>query len=85
MKYIYNPKGVCSTKFEFEIENNIITSCKITNGCPGNTKAVATLILNRQIDEVISLLKGIPCRGNTSCPDQIATALIKFKNEQTNN
>ena len=34
------------------------------------------------IDEVINLLKGIPC-GNkgTSCPDQVAKALEQYKKE----
>ena len=43
---------------------------------------VSKLAENRTIDELISILKGIPC-GNkgTSCPDQVAKALEKYKQE----
>ncbi|MDE7433865.1 MAG: TIGR03905 family TSCPD domain-containing protein [Mycoplasmoidaceae bacterium] len=80
MKYTYTPKNVCSTNFEFDIENNIIKSCKITNGCPGNTMGVSKLIVGKTVDEVIKILKDIDCRGRgTSCPDQIAIALMEYK------
>lgn len=80
MKYTYYPKGTCSTQFDFDIDNNVIKSLKITNGCPGNTQGVSRLVVGRTIDEVISLLKGINCRNKgTSCPDQIAQALEEFK------
>jgi len=37
----------------------------------------------RTIDEVINLLKGIPCGARpTSCPDQLATALEQIKAER---
>lgn len=80
MKYTYTPKGVCSTNFEFDIDNNVIKSCKITNGCPGNTMGVSKLIVGKTVDEVIKILKGIDCRNRgTSCPDQIAIALMEYK------
>ncbi len=80
MKYTYKPQGVCSTNFEFDIDNDTIKSCKITNGCPGNTMGVSKLIAGKSIDEVINILEGIDCRGRgTSCPDQIAKALKEYK------
>lgn len=82
MKYIYKPKGICATQFEFDIENNIIKSLKITNGCPGNTQGISRLIVNHSIDEIIQLFKGIDCRNRgTSCPDQIAIALEGYKDK----
>jgi uncharacterized protein (TIGR03905 family) len=45
----------------------------------GNTQGVARLAENRPIDEVISLLEGIQCRGGTSCPDQLSKALKEYK------
>jgi len=71
---------VCSNKIELDIENNIIVSAKIVGGCPGNTQGVCRLAEGRNIDEVINTLKGIQCgmRG-TSCPDQLALALEKYK------
>lgn len=64
----------------FEIENQIIKSLKIIGGCPGNTIGVSKLVEGKTIDEVIELLKDIPCgmRG-TSCPDQVARALREYK------
>ncbi len=82
MKYTYTPQNVCSMQMIFDIEGNIVKDLKIIGGCPGNTVGVSNLIKNKNIDEIISLLKGIQCgmRG-TSCPDQIAIALQKFKEE----
>ena len=82
MEYRYMPKGVCSMQMIFEIENNIIKKLKIIGGCPGNTVGVSKLVEGRNIDEVIEMLKGIPCviKG-TSCPDQVARALEEYKKE----
>ena len=66
----------------FEIENNIIKKLKIIGGCPGNTVGVSKLVEGRNIDEVIEMLKGIPCGiKGTSCPDQVARALEEYKKE----
>lgn len=66
----------------FEIENNIIKKLKIVGGCPGNTVGVSKLVEGRNIDEVIEMLKGIPCGiKGTSCPDQVARALEEYKKE----
>ncbi len=78
--YTYKTRGVCSTKILFDIKNDIITDLTIVGGCRGNTQGVAKLAIGRNVDEVISLLKGIKCRGNTSCPDQLAIALELYKN-----
>lgn len=42
---------------------------------------VSRLAEGRKIDEVIGLLKGIPCRGGTSCPDQLSKALEEIKSK----
>lgn len=78
--YTYKTRGVCSTEILFDIKNDIITDLTIVGGCRGNTQGVAKLAIGRNVDEVISFLKGIKCRGNTSCPDQLATALELYKN-----
>ena len=83
MKYIYMPEGVCSTEMVFEIEDNIIKSLEVTNGCNGNLKGISHLVVGMNIDEVISRLKGIKCGfKNTSCPDQIAKALEEYKSSK---
>ncbi len=82
MEYRYMPEGVCSMQMIFEIENNIIKKLKIIGGCPGNTVGVSKLVEGRNIDEVIEMLKGIPCGiKGTSCPDQVARALEEYKKE----
>ena len=82
MEYKYTPEGVCSMQMIFEIENNIIKKLKIVGGCPGNTVGVSKLVEGRNIDEVIEMLKGIPCGIKvTSCPDQVARALEEYKKE----
>lgn len=80
MEYRYKPEGVCSMEMIFKIENNIVKNLKIIGGCPGNTVGVSKLIENKSVDEIIKLLKGIPCGyKGTSCPDQVAKALELYK------
>lgn len=46
----------------------------------GNTVGVGKLVEGRKIEDVIKLLKGIPCGARrTSCPDQLAIALEQIK------
>ena len=75
----YKTRGVCSRAIEFEIENDVIRACKFIGGCTGNTQGVAALVIGMPVDEAISRLKGIQCRGGTSCPDQLAIALEQYK------
>ena len=80
MEFRYRPEGVCSSEMIIEVQEDVIKKVKIINGCAGNTAGVSRLVEGRKIDEVIGLLKGIPC-GNkgTSCPDQLARALTEIK------
>lgn len=75
MQYTYKTKGCCATEIDFEVDGDIIKNVKFIKGCPGNTKAVASLLEGMKVEEAIQRLKGIPCRTETSCPDQFATAL----------
>lgn len=71
----YQTTGTCSRAINFEVADGVLTKCEFVGGCPGNTQGVATLAVGRKVEEVIKLLKGIPCRNGTSCPDQLARAL----------
>ena len=83
--YEYIPKGVCSKNIKFKIEDNIIKDFEIIGGCSGNLQGIKQLILNRSIDEIINLLQGIKCGfKETSCPDQIAMALVEYKTKRSN-
>ena len=75
----YKTKGTCSVEIDFEIEDDIIKDVKFIGGCRGNTTGVASLVKGMKIDDVIAKLEGTDCRGGTSCPDQLAKALIKYK------
>ena len=76
--------GTCSRAVDFEVENGVVTACQFIGGCSGNTQGVAKLVLGRPVDEVIDLLKDIDCGGRgTSCPAQLAEALMEYK--QSNN
>lgn len=82
VKYRYIPEGVCSKEMIFEIQDDIVTKLEIKGGCPGNTVGISKLIVGRKIDDVIQLFKNIECGyKSTSCPDQIACALEKYKLE----
>ena len=74
----YKTHNVCSRTIDFEIENNIVTDCKFNGGCPGNTQGVAALVKGMTVDEAIARLRGIQCRGNTSCPDQLSRAIEQY-------
>ena len=78
----YKTRGTCSTQIDLEIEDGVITACKIHNGCKGNTQGLSRMVIGRKADEVKELLRGIPCRGNTSCPDQLARAIDAFEAQQ---
>lgn len=80
MEFIYNTRGTCSSQIILDIENNIINSVKFIGGCNGNLKGISSLVKGMSIDEVIAKLEGTTCGFKpTSCPDQLATALKKFK------
>lgn len=84
MEYRYTPsESVCSQEMIIELDGEIIKKVTILGGCAGNTLGVSRLVEGMKVDEAIKRLKGIPCgmRG-TSCPDQLATALMEIKKEK---
>ena len=80
--YSYYPKGVCSRQILIDFDGEVIKELKFIGGCSGNLQGISRLCKGRTIDEVISLLKGVQCRNNTSCPDQLAQALMQYKEQQ---
>ncbi len=76
----YMTKGTCSRQILFDVtEDNLVKNVKFIGGCSGNLQAVARLVDGKDIDQVITTLKGIKCRSNTSCGDQLAIALAEYK------
>ena len=79
----YKTQHVCSRSIEIDVDNDVITNVKFNGGCAGNTQGVASLLRGMSVDEAISRLEGIRCGFKpTSCPDQLARALKKEKEEE---
>ena len=75
MTYTYRTQGVCSSKIDFEIEDDILKKVSFTGGCNGNLQAVSRLVEGLPVEDVIKKLEGISCNGRgTSCGDQLARA-----------
>ena len=82
MKYEYTTKGTCSRQILFDIEDGKVYNVQYIGGCNGNLQGIASLVDGMDVDEVIAKLKDIHCGGKpTSCPDQLATALLKTKED----
>lgn len=82
MIFTYKTKGTCSSSVEIEIEEDVIEKVNFNGGCSGNLKGIATLVEGQTVDAVIQKLSGIRCGfKSTSCPDQLAKALIKYKDD----
>ncbi len=76
----YITKGTCSRQILYNVTpDKKVTDVKFIGGCSGNLQGISKLVEGKPIDEVIALLSGIKCRANTSCPDQLATALREYK------
>lgn len=83
--FIYHTKGTCSRQIVLDISDDIIKDVKFIGGCSGNLQGISKLVIGKHIDNVIQKLKGINCRNNTSCPDQLAKALEEYKENKSNN
>ena len=75
-------QGTCSSQIMFEVENNKLKNVRFIGGCNGNLQGMSRLVEGMDIDEVIQRIDGIHCGPrSTSCPDQLARALKKYKEE----
>lgn len=78
--FTYYTSGTCSRTIIFEVDSeNKLHGVKFIGGCSGNLQGVGRLVEGRSLDEVESLLSGIKCRNNTSCPDQLSKAIAAYK------
>ena len=71
----FSPKGVCSVKLDFDLEDGKLHNVSFRGGCNGNLKAIGRLVEGKDAREVADILRGNTCglRG-TSCADQFAKA-----------
>lgn len=80
--FSYKTSGVCSSKINLEISNNIIEAVEFIGGCAGNLSGIGQLVKGLSVDDVINKLNGVDCKGKgTSCPDQLSKALVEWKKE----
>ena len=83
MEYRYKPTGVCAKEIVLQIEEGIIKDLKVVGGCDGNHKGISALAKGMKIDEAKERLRGIKCGlRQTSCPDQIASAIDAYLKSQ---
>ena len=79
--YEYKTSGTCSRSILFDIEDGKVKNVQFIGGCNGNLKGIAALVEGMDVDTVIERVQGVTCgMKKTSCPDQLAQALIAAKN-----
>ena len=78
--FTYSTRGTCSRQILFDVDaENKMHNVRFIGGCGGNLQGIAKLVEGKNIDEVATILTGIRCRNNTSCPDQLAKAIAEYK------
>jgi len=80
-QYIYHTRGVCPPEIHFKINDGRIKDLRfVGGGCPGNAQLVSRLLEDKPLAEVLSYIKGIDCRNDTSCPEELAGAIQAVQN-----
>ena len=83
MTHTYRPRGVCSTRIEFDLEDGKLYNIRFQSGCDGNLKAIGKLLEGADAQFAIERLRGNDCAGRgTSCADQLTKAIEQALAEQ---
>ncbi len=83
MKYEYKTSGTCSQKIEFDLTDGIVSNVRFTGGCPGNLKAISSLVDGMTAEHIIERCEGIRCGMKpTSCSDQLVRAIKAAQAQQ---
>ncbi len=78
--FTYSTRGTCSRQILFDVDaDNKMHNVRFIGGCGGNLQGIARLVEGKNINDIEKLLKGIRCKGDTSCPDQLARAITEYK------
>ncbi len=78
--FTYSTKGTCSRQILFDVDGeNKMHNVRFIGGCGGNLQGISRLVEGKDINDIQALLAGIRCKGNTSCPDQLAKAIGEYK------
>ncbi len=79
-RFIYPTQGVCPPEIHFKLNDGHLEEVRfVGGGCPGNAQLAARLLEGKPLAEALEYLIGIDCRNGTSCPDQLAAAVIAAK------
>lgn len=71
------PVGVCSRQIDILLAGDTIEEVQYFGGCMGNTQGLGALLRGMKVADAIERLSGIDCNfKGTSCPDQLAQALV---------
>ena len=83
MTYTYKTRGTCSSQITFDLNGDIVTNVKFYGGCNGNLKGIASLVEGMKVQDISDRLSGLTCGfKSTSCPDQLAKAIVEAYNSQ---
>ena len=78
----YTPEGVCPSKLEFDLDGDVVTNIKFTDGCDGNLKALSAVVNGMTVSQIEQYFSNITCGSNTtSCSMQLAHAVREKYNE----
>ena len=79
--YEYKTSGTCAQRILFDVVDGKVHNVQFIGGCNGNLKGIAALVEGMDVDTVIERVQGTTCgMKKTSCPDQLAKALLAAKN-----
>lgn len=75
----YFTEGTCSKRIDIVLnDDDTIEDVQFLGGCNGNLQGIGRLVKGMPREEAIARLKGIRCGVKpTSCPDQLARALMQ--------
>ena len=81
--FTYKTRGTCSTQIQIDAKDGIIDDVQFTRGCSGNLSGISLLVKGMKVDDAIERLHGVRCGDKpTSCPDQLAKALLAMKAQE---
>lgn len=82
MRFEYTTEGSCSKAIRFDFEDGRVRNIEFESGCPGNLKAIATLVDGWSAEDIAEKLQGNQCSRSpigSSCADQLARAVRQAK------
>ncbi len=82
--YEYRTRGTCASAVRFSIDGGKLHDVSFTGGCNGNLKAISRLVEGADARRISELLRGNTCGAkSTSCADQLAVAIERALDEET--